>query len=69
MFAGGLAAVHPISQADKGPVSGSPHSLEGRGVSDLMCDFQDPEAEAKRKKMCYCLEWLVGARFWIEGLL
>ena len=34
-----------------------------------MCDFQDPKAETKRKKMCYCLEWLVGAHFWIEGLL
>lgn len=66
---GGLAAVHPISGADKGHVSGSPHSLEGRGVSHLMCDFQAPEAEAERKKACYCLGWLVGARFWIEGLL
>ena len=28
---GGLAAVHPILGADKGHVSGSPHSLEGRG--------------------------------------
>lgn len=61
--------VHPISGADKGHVSGSPHSLKGREVSRLMCDFQAPKAKAKRKKACYCLGWLVGACFWIKGLL